>query len=302
MGETCLSCKENKDLTKEHIIPQALGCRLTARLYCKACNSKFGIGIDKELSKQFGHLATILKVKRTRGKNQPVEVEDIQTKVKLNFDGTKLKRKVPNVIIEAKDGVLNFADITARSEKELNIRINSIKEKLEVPNEFKTICEVHNGPRDLTYHRELDNELLRRAASKVAYSFLCTKVNKETALSSAFDMLREYIKFGNENHMAAANYINTWFMTDYIRPLHKIHISYNRKENILIGFVSFFGTYRFTILLSECFKYPLEWPDLDYTYDPVTRLEVSGKEGFRAPSLKKSEILHPKQSKELVAN
>jgi hypothetical protein len=30
----------------EHVIPQAIGGRLKARLYCKVCNEDFGDGLD----------------------------------------------------------------------------------------------------------------------------------------------------------------------------------------------------------------------------------------------------------------
>jgi hypothetical protein len=89
-------------------------------------------------------------------------------------------------------------------------------------------------------------------------------------------------------------------MTDYIRPLHKIHIALNRQRKVVAGYVSLFGIYRFTVLLSNKHAGQLEWTDLDYTFDPVLRKEVFGNERFRAPDLSQENILHPKQSKEFV--
>jgi hypothetical protein len=85
-----------------------------------------------------------------------------------------------------------------------------------------------------------------------------------------------------------------------VRPLHKIHVALNRREKLIVGFVSLFGIYRFTVLIAEGFQSLLEWPGLDYTYDPVRGAEIIVKESFRAPQLTKENILRPKQSKALV--
>ena len=89
-------------------------------------------------------------------------------------------------------------------------------------------------------------------------------------------------------------------MTDYTRPLHKIHIVLNKSNDSVIGYVSLFGTFRFTTLLSDNFVSQFEWPGLDYTFDPVRRKEIFGKEDFRAPLLSKDDVLNPKQSEETV--
>ena len=85
-----------------------------------------------------------------------------------------------------------------------------------------------------------------------------------------------------------------------MRPLHKIHIALNRYRKNVVGYVSLFGIYRFTVLLSGKYASQFEWPGLDYTFDPVRRQEVFGNERFRAPAIAKENILRPKQSKEFV--
>jgi len=117
---------------------------------------------------------------------------------------------------------------------------------------------------------------------------LCIKVPKDIILSLDFEEVIAYIKDGTGSDLACANFVHTQFMTDYIRPLHKIHIALNRSE--------------FTVLLSDKFVSQFEWPGLDYTFDPVRRQEVFGNERFRAPAITKKNILHLKQSKEFVQN
>lgn len=302
MNSVCFACKETKVLTEEHIIPQALGGRLKAKLYCKICNGNFGKDIDAEITKQFGNIATLLKIKRERGNIQPFEVEDISNGINLVFDGEAFRRKDPIVEIEPEaDGkTLKSANITARSKKELENKIKEIKRRYQVHGETKTFQEVNPGPTETKYEITIDNTLIRRAVTKIAYSLLCIKVPKNVVLESVFDEVREYVKDGEGPDLACANFIHTQFMTDYMRPLHKIHIALNRQRKIAVGYVSLFGIYRFTALLSSKYASQLEWPGLDYTFDPVRRQEVFGNERFRAPDLSKENILHPKQSKEFV--
>ena len=99
----CFSCCNNKRLSEEHVIPQALGGKLSAWIYCVDCNSQFGTEIDSELIKNIQFFGTALDIKRVRGKNQPHDVTLAKNGTKLTFDGREFKRKKPIVKIE-KDG------------------------------------------------------------------------------------------------------------------------------------------------------------------------------------------------------
>lgn len=302
MKPICFICKKPKLLTKEHIIPQAIGGRLKDKIYCKDCNSTFGQALDNEISDQFGWVGTLLNIKRERGKTQPYTVKTLSSGLTLVFDGEGLKRKKPIVKISSRDGKkLDHADITARSEKELNEICASIKKRYKLSGDLNTFTDAHSGPTDAEKEITIDNDMLRRAVSKIAYGFLCIKLPKDTVLSSSFSAIRAYMKNGNATSLAHANFVHTKFMRDNVRPLHKIHVSLNRRENLLVGFVSLFGTYRFTILLSDDFHSQIELADLDYTFDPVRGTKVVGKENYKAPELTKDNILRPKQSRELVS-
>ncbi|CAK6470833.1 hypothetical protein BFRIG_00813 [Peribacillus frigoritolerans] len=64
--------KENE--TEEHIILNAIGGKLKSKkLICVSCNSKFGSQIDDKLSNQLRPIATMLNVKRDRGKPQNIK-------------------------------------------------------------------------------------------------------------------------------------------------------------------------------------------------------------------------------------
>lgn len=303
----CFACMKNSKLTIEHIIPQAIGGRLKAKIYCKKCNSEFGSQLDNEVSKTFNQFAVILNIKiegrhKDRRFTQPLEVKDLETKTKLVYDGQNLIRKDPIVEIEKEsDGkTLKSANVYARSEKELKKIIGSIKKKYKMSGKSKSFQEHHPGPRDTKSSIMFDTKLLRMAVTKIVYSFICHKLPRSIVFSDSFDEVRSYIATGNGSDLACANFAHTQFMSDYIRPLHKICVSLNKQDNLVIGYIMLFGIYRYTVLLSRNYKSSIEWPGLDYTFDPVTSKEVPVRSNFRAPSLNLSEILCPKQSLQLI--
>ena len=301
-NDTCFACKKNSKLTDEHIIPQAIGGKLKIKIYCEACNSEFGSSIDNEISNRFGFLATILDVKRDRGSLQPFDVQELTNKINLEFDGQKLIRKTPIVMIQAdkERKLLKFADVIARSKKELMNIIKSIKKKYNIAEEFEVSDNKHPGPTDVKHELIFDNKLIRRAVTKMAYSFMCYKIPPEITLSDSFANVRQYFIVGDCSDLACANFTHTQFMTDYTRPLHKIQIALNRLDNSVVGYVMLFGIFRYTVLLSDNYISRFEWPCLDYTFDPVRQEEVMGNPNFRHRPIKVTDVLHPKHSKDFV--
>ena len=53
-------------------------------------------------------------------------------------------------------------------------------------------------------------------------------------------------------------------------------------------------------MVSETFVSHLEWPGLDYTFDPLRIQNVLGNDRFRVPTLTKENILKPKQSEKFI--
>ncbi len=45
-GDQCIICLRQTDLTKEHLIPEAIGGRLSARFLCGKCNNTLGATVD----------------------------------------------------------------------------------------------------------------------------------------------------------------------------------------------------------------------------------------------------------------
>ena len=296
----CFCCLKIKKLSEEHIIPQALGGRLTDWIYCEDCNKQFGGEIDSELTKRIGFFGTALNIKRNRGKNQPYEVTSIKDGSELMFDGQGFRRKNPKICIENDGKKIKHIDVTARDEDELKQIFANLKSKYDLPDEIQFLEEKHAGPTDTTTEFVFDNKKIRRAVSKIAYSLICVKLPKDLVLSSSFDEIRNYILNGANFELASANYVHTDFMTDFVRPLHKVHICSSKSRNLLYGFICLFGTFRYTILLSRNFESILEFSDIDHTINPVTSKYIDGNPFFIAPQLDTVQIISPKNTKQQV--
>jgi hypothetical protein len=298
----CFCCFESKVLTEEHIIPESLGGKLSAWIYCKDCNDKFGRGIEAELVKNFRYFPAGLKVDTKRGKYQPYDVYFKQKDIKLTFNGREFSRKKPIVKIKKDGDKIESIEIIGRSGDELEKITRGIKRKYSLDHEFETKNETTTGPIEVEREFIFDNSLIRRAVSKIAYGLICIKIPDRHVVSAAFDDIRSYIRFGAGNDLASANFRDTGFMADNIRPLHKIHISFNRRQKLVIGFICLFGIFRYTSLLSKEFNSLIDLSDIDYTFDPTTGKEICTKANFIAPEIGINDVLFPKHSKQLVVD
>ncbi len=96
----CYVCGDEIDdsnCTEEHIFLNAIGGHLSSKdLICRKCNSDFGLDIDTELANQFKNIATMLNIKRERGKVQPFDVVDSQDNTVYSIGpGGKPVQKIP---------------------------------------------------------------------------------------------------------------------------------------------------------------------------------------------------------------
>jgi len=270
-------CFSQAVLTQEHIIPQGLGGRLKAPLLCKACNSTLGSTIDAEIERCIGPIATLLDVTKEKSKNRPVSIIDLDTGAELSHDGKGIGRKGPIVSKElTEDGKkLKSAEVRGASKREVEKIVRGLAQKYGFP-EKQEITEIHHTPPSNTKLTiQFDSRAIRRAIAKICYGLLCVKMAADFVLCSYFDTLRAYIRNDTGPDLAEINFRDTRFMTDYARPLHRVHITFSRQTHQVLGIVMLFGIFRYVAVLSRTFESYCDWPDLDYVFDPLSGKELS---------------------------
>lgn len=297
----CHLCGEDTKLTREHVIPQCLGGILLDYLYCADCNGKCGHEVDSELARQFSRYATLLCLSRARGRNQPFEIEEVDGGLRLRCDGETLRRAKPEVRLEkSQAGALRKAEVIAGSKEQL---INIMQGLAKQYDFDPDACLLEASERDppVAFHEfVLENALIRRAVAKIAYGFACTRLARDLVGGPQFDAIRSFILDEGDHELASANFAEGEFMVDNQRPLHKIHLRYERENKLLVGYVALFGTFRYTIVLADNLESAVEWAGIDYTYNPVTQRHVDGNEHYVAPAIGKERALKPKHSRAMV--
>ncbi len=296
----CFGCKKEALLTSEHIIPQAIGGRLKATLLCEPCNSTTGRQIDAALTNQLRPFATILNVRRERGKNQPFRVTQVETGTEYKIGPQDdVRRARPEVRKEFdNNGHITLVDVTASSEKELKKILRGFKQKYS-DLEFET--SVNRTLLGLVEREDaVGGRLFKRSVAKSAYLLLALRAPAGKVLSEAFDFIRSYIFDDSGESMVSLNYVHTRFMINRRRLLHGIAIHFDSKKRNVVAYVQLFGTFRFSVLLSKTCPWEIAISDLTYCLDPVTGQEVPLNPEFLAPDITAEEALSPIQFKELV--
>lgn len=296
MKDNCFICQEEKELTKEHIIPHFLGGELQVKIYCKECNNTLGHNLDAKLYKLFGRYSTLLNIKRSRDDRIiPFDLVDVKTKTELIYDGRKLFRKRPIVKTEQEHDSITYIEIIGKSEEDLQKIAKGLSDKHSIKYEKFKFSKTTSENVSAEYDLDLSAPEILRAIAKIAFGFSCLKLPKQV-VEEHLSKIKRYIKNEGEDNFVSLNYKNTEFMTDSKRPLHKVHLSFNRQDKLIIGYVALFGIFRYTVLLSDTFKSDIDWPSVDYTYNPITKKQVLSPDLFMAPRISKADVISPQQT------
>lgn len=301
MKKYCFGCKQQyrlKELTEDHIIPQAIGGKLEIGL-CQTCHDKIN-KIDTSLVEQLKKIATLLDIKRERKENRKFRVRQVETGKEFYIDSKNGHRARPEIDISFdQDGLVKPA-IKARSEKELSRIIKNIESRYgQFSPGFKTTIESMNIGK-VEYENTIGERLFIRSVAKSAYLFLARSLPDNWVLDDIFNPVRNFIFEDQGEILAYFNYIHTKFMIDHWRPVHGIGIHFDSKRRNIVGFVQYFGIYRFSVLLAGPYTWKIIGSDLKYTFDPVIGKEVPLNSRFMLPDLTINEILYPYQTTKLI--
>lgn len=298
--EFCYGCDEGRPLTNDHIIPQAIGGKLKAPL-CVGCHTKI-YSIDTELTNNLQKIATLLDVKRERKANRPFKVKQVETGVEFEINSLTGERARPEVKIKFNQDGLPAPEIRARSEKELNKILDGIKKKY---GEISQTTEVTTEPISLglvEHENTLGGRLFMRSVAKTAYLFLVSCLPKEKTFSETFKSIRDFVFEDQGESLTSFNFIHTKFMDDGRRPLHGIAVHFDNQKRNIVGYVQYFGVFRFSVLIARTFLGDIFIPDLKYCFNPKTGNGIPLKSDFVIPDVTVDECLTPIQTTQFVFN
>jgi HNH endonuclease len=253
MSKTCIICqreiaKENDSV--EHIIPQAIGGRLSVRGFlCKKCNAWTGEKWDSVLTKQLNPLSLFFTIVRKRGTAPPqLFTTSAGERLIRNIDGDFSLEK-PHYH-EVAMGNRKEIRISARTDEELEKILQGLKKKypqINLDALKKQVIHVQEYPKGaVLYNLQLGGEMAGKSTVKTALSF---------AYSQGIDMAGcacavEYLRGIGEPPFGL-------YSNDIVRnrlvgvPFHCVSILGNSNEGLLLAYVEYYGFFRIVVCLSD---------------------------------------------------
>lgn len=202
----------------EHIIPNAIGGRLTSKnIFCKQCNSNFGTAIDSNFVKIFQPIQDFVKIDRdrkTKGGSYSGFVFD------------KFSKKIYEANIK-------------------NGKITSMFDENK-----KTIIYDPEKHKILACKFNLDNNAFKRGLAKISFDFAIEKGLSTTALDEIFDIHNKTIK----EKITIIPFIPLTsfdvFMESNTDAMFHLVRLFN-CDKFLFTYIELFSTFQFYILLSK---------------------------------------------------
>ena len=282
----CLGELNSQNRSEEHIIPNAIGGRLTSnKLLCKVCNSAFGDVIDFEIAEQLSLIANLLNIKRDDAKI-PRNIRTSKGKYFLRAGGKPVLAK-PEINVTKDDKGMKI-HIESSPEK-ANKTLKGVQRKYGLPDSF--ISDAwSNSRKSATYLDEgVDVEFSLggleafRSICKTAINFYIDKGGSRDAILH----LLPYLKGDCDARRTFYFYPSC----DIIKKtdseiLHSIIVTGDVEAGILYAYVEYFNYYKCLVVLNE--QYRGESICESYFYDVLECVEV--KRDFEI-SLTKREVL-----------
>mgnify|MGYP004549817955 CR=1 FL=1 len=236
----------DENLSQEHIIPNAFGGKLKAKILCRKCNNRFGDSIDTDLVDDLSLLTYYANPKRERGgatslcgtyKGIAVEMDSKggvrgfkKEPVKNGWSIVAIGEKGEKYLRDMCTGMFNKGKISPEEFTRVTKAIETSSKKLEEPLKFEfTLEKVWLG-------------VLKTSVNYAIYSGIAPSVMAKAI--SILDM-KDQTKAADISDYC---YEGKIFCDNEIK--HEILLVKN-KYNQLLCFVSFYGVVRFVVLLCD---------------------------------------------------
>ena len=265
----CLKKITNKNRSKEHLFPNAIGGRRKIPDFiCGNCNKGFGSQWDKSLTSQLNIFSVFFGISRERG-SPPPEIVETTTGEKLLFHSEGCFSPVSPTCTENKTEQGIQIQIKARTQREARNMLSGLKRK------YPTIDP---------------EELLKTAQSKFPY--VSDMIHFQTQFGgedSSRSIIKTVVAFAHDIGLNPKYFTS---MLDYLcyrsgppdfnfyygrdlfverpkgTPLHCISISGDPKTGLLLAYIEYFGIYRIVVRLST--QYSETSINQSYAINPKT--------------------------------
>lgn len=276
----CLLCPVNidqKNNTEEHIIPQAIGGRKIVKFFiCDNCNNKTGILWENEIFNQLKEFCVLFDIKRHRKKLGaiPVNLTD-GTQLQLYPSGnfTPRKASVEEILGDEKRTIKVIAKNPEEAEKIISGFLAKYGEEFQVEGNPELEYTYEYTDQEIHFSKNFGGDLASRSMIKTCLALISKHGINPHLCNVAVQCLKS---------KEPSNNWNLCYQKDLIInrlqgfPFHCVYVIGIQHENIVVGYVEYFGFYRFISLLSD--SYTGNDFSIIYALDPTTGKEISNIE------------------------
>ena len=241
-----------KNDTKEHVIPNAIGGRKKiSGFICKQCNNQSGDDWESDLAKQLNPLGLFFGISRDRGSVPSQQFETTgEDKVILNADGTMDIAKPVYKEHQHKAGV--NINISARSMKEAKKMLKGVKRKYPQANLEDLVSNAEERsfyPSDMIkFNLSFGGQMAGRSIVKSALALVV-----EAGVSAKeCEHAREYLT-NSEGEACFGYYYEKDVVTNRPKgiPIHCVYVKGDSNSKQILGYVEYFGVQRMVMALSS---------------------------------------------------
>lgn len=286
----CIFCKKElneKDISREHIIPKFLGGEYVIHDICKDCNRSFGIDFEKKLGENsvFQFIRAFYSFRYRNSKNfvaPTLKLKQKNTVIRSDNEGYLLMFTKPNFNFSEMGIEVDQMESQENIDAMINAKINKHKSENNDEYIYEIIRDVKKlkigEPEDFNLH--LDIRILNELFLKIAYEFSCICLDSQYLNDALGRLLKNSIMtddydflFANESNIklscdrrkldfcvkkvaetAHQNTINAHygFPLTYCSNGDYIHeIQLIKKNNKLFVFIELFNIFKYKICVSN---------------------------------------------------
>ena len=186
--------------------------------------------------------------------------KDSQESIKFSLDQIKSKKELIEQGFDLQRGYEIFVD----SDKDEEMVLDRLKKKgIEVGNLKRTILDNSQpvkGKQIRTLSKSTIDQIILRSIAKISFNYLAKTARKSFVLSTCFDEIREYIRYGKKKEERLVTISRKPILADEIVSFrktdgHLVLVEWGDKNNLkIIGKVSLFNKLNYEIILCKFFK------------------------------------------------
>lgn len=276
LEKRCLLCEElisTEIDSREHLIPNSIGGRKkVSGFLCVTCNSKSGDSWDSALASQMNPLSLLFRINRERG-NAPSQKFQTTSGSEwvLNADGSM---DLPKPIFKEKNNEEGVEiNISARNMDEAKKMLKGIARKYPQINAEELIEKLQVKS---TYSQDPIKFNLSFGGLDAGRSFVKTALALLSTTGASVRDCEHAIQFlKNEESEPCFGY---YYEKDLVTgrpagtPIHCVHVNGNPDNNLIRGYVEYFGVMRVVMCLSS--NYSGNAFSTTYSIDPTKGEEL----------------------------